>query len=63
MHQFSRRHFLKAVALAASCINISNAITGCVTDTAYIKLSNVEFEHGVASGNPNSSAVIIWTHV
>jgi alkaline phosphatase D len=63
MTQLSRRHFLKSSGLAASCIAISTAITGCVTDTTHTKLSNVEFEHGVASGDPSSSAVIIWTRV
>ena len=63
MNQFSRRHFLKSSGLAASCIVISNAITGCKTNTTHTKLSNIEFEHGVASGDPSSSAVIIWTRV
>jgi alkaline phosphatase D len=61
MNRFSRRHFLKSSALAASCIAISTTITGC--KTTYTNLSNVEFEHGVASGDPSSSAVIIWTRV
>jgi alkaline phosphatase D len=63
MTQLSRRHFLKSSGLAASCIAISTAITGCVTDTIHTKLSNVKFQHGVASGDPSSSAVIIWTRV
>ena len=63
MNQLSRRHFLKSSGLAASCIAISTAITGCATDTTSTKLSNIEFEHGVASGDPSSSAVIIWTRV
>jgi alkaline phosphatase D len=61
MNRFSRRHFLKSSALAASCIAISTTITGC--KTTYTNLSNVKFEHGVASGDPSSSAVIIWTRV
>jgi alkaline phosphatase D len=63
MKQLSRRHFLKSSGLAASCIAISTAITGCATDTTSTKLSNIEFKHGVASGDPSSSAVIIWTRV
>lgn len=63
MNQFSRRNFLKSSGMAASCIVISTAITGCATNTKYTTLSNVEFEHGVASGDPSNSAVIIWTRV
>ncbi len=63
MNQFSRRHFLKSSGIAASCIAISTSLTGCTNDTPHTQLSNVEFEHGVASGDPSSSAVIIWTRV
>ena len=63
MNQFSRRHFLKSSGIAASCIAISTALTGCTNDTPHTQLSKVEFEHGVASGDPSSSAVIIWTRV
>ncbi len=59
MNQFSRRHFLKSSGLAASCIVISTAITGCATNTKHTTLSNVEFELGVASGDPSHSAIII----
>jgi alkaline phosphatase D len=63
MKQLSRRHFLKSSGLAASCIAISRAIMGCATDTTSTKLSNIVFKYGVASGDPSTSAVVIWTRV
>ncbi|MFT4941386.1 MAG: alkaline phosphatase D [Paraglaciecola sp.] len=63
MNQLTRRHFLKSSALVTGSIAVSTTITGCMTNTEQKNLTMVEFKHGVASGDPSSSAVIIWTRV
>lgn len=55
---FTRREFLKVSAAAACSLVISAGISGCNDDDV-----DVAFNHGVASGDPLSSAVIIWTRV
>lgn len=61
MSSFSRREFIKVSVLSACSLFVSTTFTGC-GDTKqsgnYIPLS---FDHGVASGDPLSDKVIIWT--
>lgn len=58
----SRRDFLRISSLAASSLVLSSGIQGCsaFTDT---RTHNVRFDHGVASGDPLTDRVIIWTRV
>lgn len=62
--ELSRRSFLKSVAAGAGVASVPAALTGCFSDdddkrdlTVYV------FGHGVASGDPLSDRVIIWTRV
>jgi alkaline phosphatase D len=65
----TRRSFIKTAAAGASAVAVPMALTGCGADdknknvsTADSKLV-VAFGHGVASGDPLSDRVIIWTRV
>jgi len=61
MNCLSRREFLKISAISAGSLIISTGLSGCgKSDNAPVKVS---FEHGVASGDPLSDKVIIWTRV
>jgi len=57
----SRRNFLKTSAASIFTVAVSSAITGCAQTLTNKPLSAIEFEHGVASGDPLSNALIIWT--
>ena len=62
----SRREFLKQTtglsAASVLALAVSTSLTGCAA-LQKESLSNVEFKHGVASGDPLSNALIIWTRV
>lgn len=60
MLKLSRRAFLKAAALTTSSVVVSSQLTGCASSST-ASLSNVDFTHGVASGDPTASSVIVWT--
>ncbi len=60
MITISRREFLKISAFAASSLLISTGLSGCGSSDSTL---NVAFNHGVASGDPLSDKVIIWTRV
>lgn len=60
MLNLSRRAFLKAAAITTSGVVVSSQFTGCVSSNTKT-LSNVDFTHGVASGDPTASSVILWT--
>ena len=57
----SRRNFLKTSAASIFTVAVSSAITGCAQTLVNKPLSAIEFKHGVASGDPLSNALIIWT--
>ena len=57
----SRRNFLKTSAASIFTVAVSSAITGCAQTLTNKPLSAIEFKHGVASGDPLSHALIIWT--
>jgi alkaline phosphatase D len=61
MPNSSRRSFLKHSVYGAASLTISSALTSCASSTLEQPLSQVTFEHGVASGDPLASALIIWT--
>lgn len=68
MKRISRREFLKASAMGMGAVIVSTGLTGCWLDSDDDKsskgaLRNVAFNHGVASGDPLSDRVIIWTRV
>lgn len=65
MFTISRRDFLKISAAAASTLLISTGISGCTPgdDTIDPIVYAVDFKHGVASGDPLSDKVIIWTRI
>ncbi len=54
-----RRSFIKLSSLAGASVAVSTGLAGCVSSTS--AKSNAIFTHGVASGDPLQSAVIIWT--
>ncbi len=65
----TRRSFIKSAAAGASAAAVPMALTGCGADddndavTAADSTLVVAFGHGVASGDPLSDRVIIWTRV
>ena len=61
MKSISRRDFLALSAKGAGAAVISTGLMGCdLLDGDDI---NIQFKHGVASGDPTSTAVILWTRV
>lgn len=62
MKQLSRRQFLKSSAFTATTIAISTSLSACISRDDRPNLSIVNFNYGVASGDPSSSSVILWTH-
>lgn len=66
----TRRSFIKSAAAGASAVAVPMALTGCGgDDDKNEKISTadstlvVAFGHGVASGDPLSDRVILWTRV
>lgn len=59
----SRRQFLKTSIASLCTVAVSTSLTGCMHSQLADTLDNVQFNHGVASGDPLSNAVIIWTRV
>lgn len=57
MPKLNRRQFLTSVSAAASSAAL---LPGC---TSPIDQPSVSFDHGVASGDPLSDSVILWTRV
>jgi len=58
MNFSTRREFLKISALSACSLVISTGLSGCGSDN---NSEPVSFNHGVASGDPLSDKIIIWT--
>ena len=66
----TRREFLSISAAAACTLAISTALSGCGDsgstdggDSSSGITASATFEHGIASGDPLSDKVIIWTRV
>ncbi len=66
MKNFSRRAFIRRTLLGAGGTVITSAVggtlTGCNADDI-AAMKPADFNHGVASGDPLSDSVIIWTRV
>ncbi|MDY0051327.1 MAG: alkaline phosphatase D family protein [Aliarcobacter sp.] len=60
MIKFTRRDFLKVSALSFCTLVVSTGITACSSSS---NSTNVSFLHGVASGDPLTNSVIIWTRL
>ncbi|WP_106478935.1 alkaline phosphatase D family protein [Phytohalomonas tamaricis] len=67
MPKLTRREFLKVSALTAGALSVSFGLTGCSdsddNDTKDGNTLAVKFQHGVASGDPLSDSVILWTRI
>ncbi|GAB2780542.1 alkaline phosphatase D family protein [Halomonas shantousis] len=64
MPKLTRREFFKISALTAGALSISFGLTGCSgSDTSDANARTVAFQHGVASGDPLSDSVMLWTRV
>jgi alkaline phosphatase D len=71
--KLSRRDFLKYSAIASGAVVISTATSGCTifksedenseNNNEVVASVSASFEHGVASGDPLSDKLIIWTRV
>lgn len=62
----SRRSFLKSVAAGAGAVSTPAVLTACGSDdddNDERALSVFDFGHGVASGDPLTDRVIIWTRI
>jgi len=58
--EFTRREFLKVSAISFCSLVVSTGLSGCST---IFNPTDVKFLHGVASGDPLSDKVIIWTRL
>lgn len=58
MNNLTRREFIKVSAMSACALVISTGLSGCGGSDGK---DNVSFNHGVASGDPLTDRVIIWT--
>ncbi|WP_299796009.1 alkaline phosphatase [uncultured Shewanella sp.] len=59
---FSRRDFLAMSAKGVGAAVVSYGLMGCSSDDD-TEVSQVSFLHGIASGDPSHSAIILWTRV
>ncbi|GHB06590.1 alkaline phosphatase D family protein [Modicisalibacter luteus] len=67
MPTLTRREFLKVSTLTAGALSVSFGLTGCSdsdgNNTGNANSRVVEFQHGVASGDPLSDSVMLWTRI
>ena len=67
MGGFNRRDFLRASALAVGTIVVSSGLQGCLSSSSSSSddeaVRGLAFEHGVASGDPLSDRVLLWTRI
>lgn len=61
MLDINRRHFLKVIASAGAAVTVSTAIGGCTSLMRNNSVDDVDFTHGVASGDPTTNALMLWT--
>ncbi|MEC7118320.1 MAG: PhoD-like phosphatase N-terminal domain-containing protein, partial [Pseudomonadota bacterium] len=59
----TRRSFIRYSALGVSAVAVSMGVTGCFFDSSDSPIIPIKgkFSHGVASGDPLSQRVILWT--
>lgn len=70
MSKLTRRDFIKASAASFGTLVVSSTLTGCGDPSSNPRVPidtdqspTGSFNHGVASGDPTQSAVILWTRV
>lgn len=68
MRRLTRRDFIRASALGMGAVVVSTGLTGCGGSSSNRNSDNgderqVAFHHGVASGDPQTQGVILWTRV
>jgi alkaline phosphatase D len=65
MPTLTRRDFIKASAAGFGSVVISTSLLGCSSDTRAPQPLpyRVQFLHGVASGDPGTDALILWTRI
>lgn len=65
MNSISRRQFIKASLYGLGGATISMSLSGCGSSSKSTAKNDFEvaFNHGVASGDPLSDAIILWTRV
>ena len=56
-----RRRFLKLSSAVSTGLVISTQMYGCSSKHFVLPENQVEFNHGVASGDPTHSAIVLWT--
>lgn len=56
-----RRRFLKLSSAVSTGLVISTQMYGCSSKHFVLPENQVEFNHGVASGDPTQSAIVLWT--
>ncbi|MDS1310984.1 alkaline phosphatase D family protein [Marinobacter xiaoshiensis] len=61
MTKLTRRDFLKASAMGMGAVVVSTGLAGCIFDSDDKRTT--DFTHGVASGDPLSDGVVLWTRV
>ncbi|MEM8942638.1 MAG: alkaline phosphatase D family protein [Pseudomonadota bacterium] len=59
--RLNRREVLRHTLSLASTVYVSTALTGCVSSGALASLDEADFTHGVASGDPEPDALMLWT--
>lgn len=63
----SRRDFFKILTASSAAIIATSGLHGCDSDSdanpVYTNEPDVRFNHGVASGDPLTDSVILWTRV
>jgi len=57
----NRRSFLKLSAMGLGSVVLSSGLMGCGSDND--NDISVTYEHGIASGDPTATSVILWTRV
>jgi len=58
-----RRNFLKLAGFFSLAIHIPGSLVGCSASSAVAAKGSVAFLHGVASGDPRNSSVVLWTRI
>ncbi len=64
MAGITRRDFLRASAWALGGVVVSTGLQGCFVSSSSAEVErSLAFEHGVASGDPLSDRIMVWTRV
>ncbi|MGI9276986.1 MAG: alkaline phosphatase D family protein [Endozoicomonas sp.] len=63
MSQLNRRQFIRLSMMGVGSAVISAGLSGCSSSSSEIQLPSGTFQHGIASGDPLTDRVILWTRV